>query len=889
MLQQYRTCKNRHNLRYTLISTVLLLFFTTSWAQSLTDARVLEQERSRGIVSLYEAITPLRSVTSFMTLGAHPDDERSSQIALLSRGLGVRSITLTATRGEGGQNSIGTDYQQALGVLRSREMEEASSAFDVELFFLSENFDDPIFDFGFSKSAVETLEVWNKDILMEKVVRAIRESRPDILFTNFQNVLGQHGHHRAMTIATEQAYELAGNPEAFPEQLATGLRPWAPRKLYFPAGTGSDLDEEELPTTLSLDVGDFDTIFGATYAQLGEQSRAYHQSQDMGQWREEGPDTAELSLIHSHVSDAESDNSLFTGLPHTVASLAELVDDPTLQEQLRSAGAAIDSTFEAFPDFGAVHTSLVTALNDVRAARETLASLDTLDEELSYDLDFRLGIKEDELQYASRSALALIPRVTVMTPELTRGGSTEVIVTAYLGGETPVENVELDLVAPEGWQVERLADEDGETAAGTSALEYGQTIMSTFLVTVADDAPFYNPYQRYAHPFKANGDIYGVLSYEVDGTSFESTVDDENALAPVLPDISLQVTPENLVHNLLRPDTPVTIEVAATNYVSGPAETTLEIEAPEGWTVEPEAIELSFELQGDARGASFTITPPENVEPGSYDFQVRADGEYTSSEYVDLIEYDHIGRTYLVTPARANLQAFEVAFNETLRVGYVASGSDLVYEGLRRIGMQVDLLTEGDLTTGNLDQYDTIMVGIYGYRARPDLLASNSRLMSWVENGGNLIVQYHRPRDNWDPNSTPPRFIELGSVSFLSRVTDETAPVEILEPKHPLITTPNRLSQADFDGWIKERGLYFAEDWDERYTSLFSITDRQWPDTGEETPFLGSLLTTEIGEGRYTYTSLILHTEIESNVPGAYRIYANLITPPSAETAEAND
>ena len=231
-------------------------------------------------------------------------------------------------------------------------------------------------------------------------------------------------------------------------------------------------------------------------------------------------------------------------------------------------------------------------------------------------------------------------------------------------------------------------------------------------------------------------------------------------------------------------------------------------------------------------------------------------------------------------PAEANLKTLDVAFDPELRIGYVDAGSDTVYDGLRRIGMNVDLLTESDLTTGDLSVYDTIVVGIYAYRARPDLLAVNDRLLAWVEDGGNLLVQYHRPADAWDPETVPPLPIELGRVSLLSRVTDAAAPVEFLAPEHPIMTTPNELSQADFDDWVKERGLYFAQTWDDAYTPLFSIVDRQWPDTAEETPFTGPMLTAEIGEGRYTYTSLVLHTQIANNVPGAYRIYANLLTPP---------
>lgn len=865
--------KTTNLLRAAAVSLMALLVAFAS-AQSRTDARVLEQETQIGILDLYEALTPLKSVASFMTVGAHPDDERSSQIALLSKGLGVRSITVTANRGEGGQNSIGTEYLQALGVLRSREMEQASAAFNVELFFLSESFDDPIFDFRFSKSAVETLEIWGEDVMMEKLVRAIRQSRPDVIFTNFQNVFGQHGNHRAMAYAAEQAFTLAADPNAYPEHFEMGLEPWQAAKFYLPSGRGSGQADFELETTLSIPTGGYDQVYGATYEQLGQQSRAYHRSQDMGSWADERSTNSNLHLVQSFVTDAETDTSLFAGVPYTVADLAAKVDDATLAGLLTDAQAAIDRALAAFPNFDAVQGELTVALATVRAARATLAASD-VDAATAYDIDFRLAQKELELQVASRRALSLVTRVVAANPELTRGGTTEVTVSAYLGGNVNADNVTFAVVAPEGWTVEP------KEAVEPANLTNGQTAKQTFVVTVPADAPYYNPYRRNVNPFRASGDVYGVVSYEVDGVPVQVTVDSREIIG-VLPDISLRVTPENLVYNFLSP-ADLVMNVAATNYVNGPAETVLTVDAPEGWTVEPASVTLSFDRKGDARGASFTLTPGEGVVEGAYDFAVRAEGDASSTDYTRVISYDHIGKTYLVSSASANVQALEVAFDPNLRIGYVDGGSDRVYEGLRQIGMNVDLLTEDDLTTGDLSKYDSIAVGIYSYRARPDLFAANQRLMKWVEDGGNLLVQYHRPADAWDPESVPPYEIELGRVSLLSRVTAADGEVEFLEPENPIMTTPNVLTQADFDNWVKERGLYFAQEWDEHYTPLFSVTDRQWPDTWDELPFLGSMLTTDYGKGRYTYTSLVLHTEIENNVPGAYRIYANLLTPPAQE------
>ena len=857
------------------LAAALVLSLSVASAQSRTDARVLQQEGQRAIIDLWEALTPLQSIASQMTTGAHPDDERSALLALLSRGMGVRVITITANRGEGGQNSIGLERYDALGVLRSGEMEAASRAFNVELFFLSEAFGDPIFDESFTKSAVETLELWGgTEALMEKLVRAIRESRPDVIFTNFQDVWGQHGHHRAVSRATEEAFRLAADPEAFPEHLAMGLRPWQAKKFYLPSGTGGGQNGVALPATLTLQTGDYDPIFGASYDQLGQQSRAYHRSQDMGSWVQEGPRSSSFHLRDAVIDVPENETGMFDGLPFTLADLAATVPAGTLQVKLLRLHDQLQETIDAFPNAGRVNTAVTAALRTVRVARDLIPETE-LDEEAAFDLDFRLGLKEAELQHAHRVSALLVPRLVASATELTRGGTAEFALTAYVGGRVPLENVSLDLVVPDGWTVERV---DGDDAA---ILGYNQTVTANFLVTVADDADFYTPYRRYMHPFRANTGINGVVRYEVAGETVSVAIDPTETIA-VLPDLSLRASATNLAHNLLRPERPIVVDVAVTNNVAGATSTTLRLDAPAGWTTDPANVALTFGRKGDVAAATFTLVPPADVAAGGYDFAIVAEGEATSTSWVRVVDYDHIDRAYMVLPATVNVQAFEVAFDDGLRIGYVDSGVDLVFQGLRAMGMQVDLLTADDLMTGDLSRFDTIVVGVYGYRLRPDLMAANERVLDWVRGGGNLLVQYHRRADAWDPNVVPPYFVQHGGASILNRVTDPAAPVIFLAPEHPILNVPNTITDADFDGWIKERGLHLFAEWAEEYTALFSITDSNWPDTPEETPFLGTMLTVDLGEGRWTATNLVLHLQIEENVPGAYRLYANLVTPPSA-------
>ena len=842
--------------------------------------RVQEQAAQHAIVDLWEALLPLGSVNSFMNMGAHPDDERSSLLAYLSRGEGARVISVTANRGEGGQNAIGTEYEEALGALRSREMEEASRAFGVDLYFLSEGAGDPIYDFGFSKTPEEALGVWGEEETLRRLVRVIRESRPDVMFTSFLDVYGQHGHHRAINQATQRAFGLAADPTAFPEQLEAGLRPWQPRKLYLPAesGEGSTYADAEPPppVTLEVDTGAFNSIFGATYEQLGEQARVYHQSQGMGSWHPEEPATASLHLLRSTVNRRAGDTAIFSGLPNTVGDLAEAVSDHALARSLRGAQGHIEAALSNYPNYTAVAANVQAALAEVRAARTRLPQVATLGVLQREDLDYRLGLKEQQLEGASQHAALLIARLEVTEPEddepenvytLTPSGSTSLTLTAYRGGEVNVTDVSFELVTPEGWTATRQEE------AGDGALDQHETLTATYTVTAPEDASFTSPYRSHASPYAPNSSVYGVVHYRMNGVTVTLEVAPEEHIA-VLPELSLEASTSSMIYNTVNPSASFEVAVTATSNLAQGAETSLSLSAPEGWRVEPRAVPLNFSSVGEVQGASFTVTPLAGIEPGRYTLALDASGQASSAQRVQTISYPHVGDNFLLEPAVVEVQAFPVEVSRELRIGYIDGGSDTVYESLRQLGLQVELLDEETVTSGDLSVYDTIMVGIYAYASRPDLAASNARLHDYVRNGGNLVVQYHRPSDNWDPETTAPFPLEIGSPSFSWRVTDENAEVTYLAPDSPLLTTPNQITSADWQGWVKDRGLYFPSMWADEYTPLLSMHDPG------EAPLEGSLLTADVGEGRYTYSSLIYYYQLDNLVPGAFRMVANLVTPP---------
>lgn len=825
----------------------------------------------RAVVELWKVLKPLTTVTSVMNTGAHPDDERSHLLAYFSLGVGARTISVIANRGEGGQNELGNEYVHALGVLRSRELSNAAEVLNMRLSILSQDLDDPIWDFGFSKSPEETLALWGEEYALERLIRAIRTHRPDVLYPSFDNVPSQHGHHRAINVLTLEAFSKAGDPTVFPEHLDEGLYPWQPRKLYLPVGAAE--------ATVSVPVGEYDPVFGRSYAQLGEESRAVHTSQGMGQDLAYGPRTQYLKLLDAVIEVPEQEASVFDGLPFTVADLAAALPphEADLAAVLHAVQDQLDATVAAFPDFSAVTRQAHRALAKVRAARAAVAEAQ-LPEETRVDLLFRLEVKEAQLAEVSLVASQLKTELVIEDAEVVRGQEFRVMLSAFNGGEIPLQDLQFELVAPQGWTVEPL----GVPRAIT--LRHGETVEVEYVVHVPESAEFFHPYEnRYTlgqeDPFRAE------IAYRVDGVSARHLVLPEAPVA-VLPDYSVVTNPRNDMINTLKAGDQAEIQVSVRNYRNGPSTGVLRLRVGEGWSVDPVEVPFAFQRKGETFAATFTVTPPPELPVGDYTVVAEAVSDVAVSQQgVRVIEYPHIGRTYMIEDAHVTLRAFPLAV-APVRVGYVASGFDSVPEALRLMGLDVTLLTPEALEFGDLSQYDTIVVGIYAYRYRPDLAANNARLLDWVRNGGNLIVLNHRYTDNWDEEATPPYPIRLGRPSIEWRVTDETAPVEVLEPDHLVMHWPNQITEADWSGWVKDRGFHFPMEWADEYVELFAMTD-----PGEEhrrDELKGNTLWARVGEGTYLYSSLIWYFQLEQLVPGAYRMMANFVSQPLAPPALIN-
>ena len=767
----------------------------------LQDARM----RPR-VLDLWFALRPLTSVVRLMNTGAHPDDETTALLAAIGLRDGINLSYACSTRGEGGQNDIGTESGPALGALRTREMERACDLLNMRLYWHGTSPDDSIRDFRFSKSGEETMGIWGQDRLLHRFVEIIRSDRPDIILPTFLDVPGQHGHHRAMTQAAHKVMAAAADPD-FPSNLPV----WQVSKLYLPAWSGAgqayDDDLPPPPATLTIDGAGKDPMTGWSYARIGQMSRAYHRTQGMGRWVPAGPGRDwPLHLAESHVDGP--DTALHSGLPHTLADLA--THAPDIKDHLLAAHGHITETVSAFPNFTHMAATARNALKHVQLAEADCPP----------DIAHRLAAKHTQLAHVLRLALGVDATARTDAIWLRAGDSTKLSVEVDPG---EAEDVQVDLELPVGWSAE-----DG--------------VLST-----TDAAHPSDPYRTEYDPADPPAPR---LNITLDTTSVSVPFEKPPV---VLPSRAAMIAPDAALINLNSLKRSIAVSVADVS----PAGNAVSFDLPDGWSSET--------LDGGLH-----LSVPDSTEPGLYTLPLYIGGAPAMTE--KRIAYDHIDPTAYARPAALNVRVLDVAVPEA-KVGYIGSGHDAVAHWLAALGVDVTELNDDQINSeAALAQFDTIVIGIFALRFRPGLVDEMPRIHDWVRDGGTLLTLYHRPWDNWDPDSAPPKRLEIGKPSLRWRVTDAQATVTHLQD-HALLNTPNAITKADWYGWVKERGLYFAKSWDDAYTPLLSMSDPN------EHALTGSLLTAKVGTGRHTHCSLILHHQMANLVPGAFRLMANLITP----------
>jgi LmbE family N-acetylglucosaminyl deacetylase len=821
-----------------------LCLCSAAWASASPAAAPLPTPDA---AELRLAVQRLTVLGTALHVGAHPDDENTALLAYLARGRLVRAAYLSLTRGDGGQNLIGKETGELLGVIRTQELLAARRIDGAEQRFTR------AVDFGYSKSPAETLSIWDRQAVLADVVRVVRELRPDVVITRFPtDGRGGHGHHTASAILALEAFEAAGDPARFAEQLGA-LRPWRPKRVVWNAfrPRGGEAEGTAEPPAIQLDLGAYNPLLGRSYSEIAAESRSQHKSQGFGSEARRG---SRLDRF-VHLAGEPARQDLFDGVD---LSWRRLPGGERVGALLDEAVAR----FEAERPAGVVPVLL-----------EALAALDEL-AGAPATADPWIAVKRAELLEVIRAAAGLWLEAIAAEPEAAPGEVVEVTATAVLRSAVPLRLLRLE---PTG---------AAPVAAGV-ALEENRPLEQRLALRLAAEAPLSQPHWlrqpaakgvfRVADPALAglpeappSAAVRFVLTAwgrELAYTlpvlcRWTDPVEGERyrALA-VAPPVAVDLDAGALLFPTGEPrPVQVTLRAGAPG-VSG----TLRLEAPAGWAVDPPAVPFALDARGEERAFAFTVTPPGEPGVGVLRGLVEAGAARLDRGRLTL-DYPHIPPQTLFPPAEARLVRLDLE-TRGRRIGYVMGAGDEVPEALRQVGYEVVLLADADLESGDLAGYDAIVLGVRAYNTRQVLARANGRLLAYVEAGGTLVVQYNTAADLVLEGFAPfPLEISRG------RVTVEEAPVVLLAPDHPLLTTPNRITAADFAGWVQERGLHFPGERDPRYETVVAMAD-----PGEEA-LPGGILFVRHGRGAYVYTSLAFFRQLPAGVPGALRLFVNLLS-----------
>ena len=843
----------------------------------VAGAQVQPPTINSNAAAAYESLLRLRTTTEVIHTTAHPDDEDGGLITWLARSQGVRTALLTLTRGEGGANLIGPEQFDALGVVRTEELLAAGRYYGVDQFFTR------LTDFGFSKRMDETLEHWGKDSVLRDSVRVVRLYRPDIIVSRFHGEPRDgHGNHQTAGWMSLEVFKAAADPARFPEQLSEGLRPWQVKKLY-------RLVRESEPATLKIDTGVYDPMLGMSYRQLAARGLSFQRSQGSGgRGGQPGPAISSLVLVATALGEKPAQEAgLFDGMDTTLRGLATLAPslnlDVPLGEIEKDITRAIEE-FDARDPSRVLEPHIVPALRNLRAVIRNVSDA-AIDESAKYELLFRLRNKEDEFMRAG-TLLAGVSFEVLANPNAslavaTPGQKFELTGTFTNRANLKMDNVELGLTVRGGIQFASKPDQ-------TKELGYNEQVKQQFEITVGEDAEFSRPYWSRKDVFReglytldqpqfvnlpyAPPEIIGTATYRIGGVRFGAT---QTALGsgrqPILiaPAISISLAPRLGVIPVSRRAASVEVHAEAMSNLAGAAEAKIRLDLPPGWTASPVEGVLHFGHAGEIQNVEFRVSVPQVTAGKSY--TVQAVAEYSGKQYRDgyqIIAHPDLETRHLYQPASAELTGVDVRVAPGLKIGYVMGAGDEVPEAIAQLGIKPQMLTATDLASANLSQFDAILVGLRASAVRPDYKTYNSRLLDYAKNGGNLIVQYQTPE--FDEIQYGPYPYQMGRNP--EEVSEENSKVTILDPANPIFAGPNKITSADFEGWVEERGSKFLTTWDPQYKALLECHDRDQP------PQKGGFLQARYGKGTFTYVAYALYRQLPAGVPGAYRLLANLIS-----------
>lgn len=806
-----------------------------------------------------QAINKSRIDTRILYITAHPDDESASMMAYLSRGLDADLAILTLTRGQGGQNAIGPEQDGQMGVIRTTELLAADSDYGAHQYFTR------AVDPGFSKSPERTMKIWGPVIPLEDMVRVIRTYRPNVVINGWGGVHFGHGQHQASGLLTPEAVADAADPTKFPDQIAEGLKPWKVGLELRPAGFSFGPSQKVPEGAVQLPVAEVSPLWGKSYIEIGMEGHEQHRSQGTPSLFGNPFFRRPVYLITEHGQEAggEFDVKL---LAQPITSLAERFPQlrDVLAPGLDSADRLLGEAAKAALDLNRAEAAndLASAGKDMAALREKVSSNGEGDP--SSDLLSELAGIQERINDALIDDLALPIDVQADRHELVAGESFTVTVSFLDKPAVPFQwSVDQSsLLLPNGW----TATLEGGNTSGKSYLFHVSIPAGATPPTAPVDAilPFPPPLARVDVHASIDGYSFGIVQpveNSVAGTVAVSTYPLE-----LIPSVTLTVDPTEVILPVKRASEPFELLARVRYHATKPANVQIGLDAPQGWDVQPVG-PLDFTAPGNQL-IKYVVRPPAKVATGAYPLHPYARlGDETFRTSLEPLP--SLPTRDWSQPDDATVHVLDLNVPRGLRIGYIAGDNDLVPDSLRNTGIQVDMLNDVQLAFGDLSQYDAIVVGIRAYELRPDVMAANGRLLDYVKNGGTLVVEYER---DFAWNRYQPAPFKATMAQQAVRVTDADSPVHFLIPDSPLLNTPNKITLADFQGWVQERGLYFLSNWDPRYKAPIGLTDQGEPETS------GGLVYARDGKGLYIYTGLDFFRELPAGVPGAYRLFINLIS-----------
>ncbi len=840
---------------------------------SLLQAQVAPKKPTSA--DIFDQIKKMQVLGSVLYVAAHPDDENTRMISYFANARHIDITYLSLTRGDGGQNLIGSELREMLGVLRTQELLMARATDGGKQLFSRAN------DFGFSKSPAETFRIWGKEAVLSDVVWAMRRVQPDVIINRFSidTAFDTHGHHTGSAILSYEAFDKAGDPSVFSEQLKHGVTAWQPRRLlhnlsWWWFGDQAKFDEfVKKEQTITLDAGVYLPTRGKSNDEIAAESRSMHKCQAMGMMSSRGSNLEYLQYLKGAKGDTKATKDPFEGINTSWSRLEG-------GEQIGQALAEIEKKFN-------VSDPSQSVVDLVRVMR--------LIEKLpvSHWREKKLA----DIQKVILNCAGVFAEATTKDFLLTPNAKTEVLLEILNRSNVKValSNVQVTQRIGEDFTVKTVKDTATNFDLKNNAkknlkfavpLDFNVSPTNPYWLNETSELGLYNVKQQTLRGLpETPRTLEANLTLTVEGVVVRLSLPIVHVYAnPAKGEVyrPLEVTPSVFVNiadkaYIFAENTPKDVSFIVKSAIENTAGR-LKPQVPKGWKVEPEIQEFLLKQKNEEAILTFKLIPPPQASEGVIKAQVlmlpklqvmdNVDFQPITTKSIKSIEYDHIPTQTVLMPAESKIVKLDVQKRGN-QIGYFMGAGDDMPACLEQIGYNVTQLSDAHFQqTDALNRFDAVVVGIRAYNTKEKLKFYNQKLLDYVKNGGTIVVQYNTSGRDLAIQQFGPYPFKLGR----GRTTEENSEVRFLIPNHPVLNTPNKITQKDFDGWVQERGLYFLSEWDDQYEAVLSCNDLN------EKPENGGLMVAKYGKGHYIYTGYSFFREMPAGVPGAYRLFANLLS-----------